>query len=89
MRLEPASVEFLGQLQQSLQQRGAQAQAAEIGERIVELEPQRLDQWLNLGWLYAQLNEPDKAIAACRKAIDLSPEDPRCRQAYEIIQRFQ
>ena len=89
VRLEPASVEFLGQLQQSLQQRGAQAQAAEIGERIVELEPKRLDQWLNLGWLYSQLNVPDKAIAACQKAIDLSPEDPRCRQAYEIIQRFQ
>ena len=89
VRLEPANVEFLGQLQQSLQERGAQSQAAEIGERIVELAPKRLDQWLNLGWLYSQLNVPDKAIAACQKAIELSPKDPRCHQAYEIIKRFQ
>ncbi len=89
VRLEPASVEFLAQLQQSLQQRGSQAQAAEVGERIVALAPQQIDHWLNLGWLYSHVNEPDKAIAACRKAIELNPEDPRCRQAYEIIQRFQ
>jgi protein O-GlcNAc transferase len=89
VRLEPASVEFLAQLQQSLQQRGARAQAAAIGERIVKLEPKRLDHWLNLGWLYSHVNEPDKAIAACKKAIELNPNDPRCRQAYEIIQRFQ
>jgi tetratricopeptide (TPR) repeat protein len=89
VRLEPTSVEFLAQLQQSLQQRGAQAHAAEVGERIVALAPGQIDHWLNLGWLYSHVNQPEKAIAACRKAIELNPHDPRCRQAYEIIQRFQ
>ena len=89
VRLEPTSVEFLAQLQQSLQQRGAQAHAAEVGERIVSLAPEQIDHWLNLGWLYSHVNQPEKAIAACRKAIELNPHDPRCRQAYEIIQRFQ
>jgi tetratricopeptide (TPR) repeat protein len=82
-------VEFLVQLQQSLQQRGAAAPAVEVGERIVQLAPDRLDQWLNLGSLYSDLSQPEKAIAACSKAIELNPDDPRCRQAHEIIQRFQ
>ncbi|MEX2173004.1 MAG: tetratricopeptide repeat protein [Pirellulaceae bacterium] len=87
--LEPDNTQFLVQLQQSLQARDAHAQAAEVGERIVQLAPQELDQWLNLGWLYSNLNQPERAIAACQQAIELSPEDPRCQQAHEIIQRLQ
>jgi tetratricopeptide (TPR) repeat protein len=87
--LQPTNAAYLAQLQRHLQLRGAHADAAEVGERIVELEPQRLDQWLNLGWLYSNLDKPELAIAACRKAIELNPDDPRCRQAHEIIQRLQ
>ncbi len=86
--LEPASTAHLSQLQRSLQLRGADTEAVEVGERIIQLAPHELDQWLNLGWLYSRLNRPNQAIAACQKAIDLNPDDPRCRQAYEIIQRF-
>jgi tetratricopeptide (TPR) repeat protein len=85
--LQPLNTHFLTQLQKSLQQRGAHAEAVEVGERIVELAPKQLDQWLNLVWLYSNLDQPDRAIAACKKAIELNPEDPRCRRAYEIIQR--
>jgi len=88
VHLEPVNVEYFVQLQHGLQQRGAHVHAAEVGERIVELDPNRLDQWLNLGWLYAHVNQPEKAIAACRRAIELDPKDPRCRQAYEIIRQF-
>jgi tetratricopeptide (TPR) repeat protein len=87
--LQPTSKEFLTQLQLSLQKRNANDQAAEVGERLVQLDPQQLDQWLNLGWLYSNLDQPERAIAACQKAIELDPHDPRCRQAHEIIQRLQ
>ncbi len=87
--LQPTNKEFLIQLQLSLQERNANAQAAEVGERIVQLDPQHLDQWLNLGWLYSNLDQSERAIAACQKAIELNPDDPRCRQAHEIIQRLQ
>jgi len=87
--LQPASKAHLAQLQRSLQLRGADAQAAEVGERIVQIAPDELDQWLNLGWLYSRLKLPNQAIAACKKAIELDPDDPRCRQAHEIIQQFQ
>ncbi|MCI0334119.1 MAG: tetratricopeptide repeat protein [Planctomycetes bacterium] len=87
--LQPASTSHLEQLQRSLQERGADAEAAEVGERIVQIAPQQLEQWLNLGWLYSKLQQPNQAIAACKKAIELNPDDPRCRQAHEIIQRFQ
>lgn len=87
--LQPTNMAHLIQLQRSLQLRGADAQAAEVGERIVEIAPEQLDQWLNLGWLYSKLKQPNQAIAACQKAIELNPDDPRCRQAHEIIQRFQ
>lgn len=87
--LQPTNTTHLAQLQRSLQLRGADAQAAEVGERIVQISPQQLDQWLNLGWLYSKLEQPNQAIAACKKAIELNPDDPRCRQAHEIIQRLQ
>jgi len=87
--LQPDSTPHLVELQRSLQRRGADAEAAEIGERIVQIAPGEIEQWLNLGGLYSRLNRPHQAIAACQKAIELNPEDPRCRQAHDIIQRFQ
>jgi tetratricopeptide (TPR) repeat protein len=87
--LQPSNPEYLAQLQRSLQQRGAYAEAAEVGEHIVELVPRQVDHWLNLGWLYSHLDQPERAFAACRQAIALNPDDPRCRQAYDIIQKAQ
>jgi tetratricopeptide (TPR) repeat protein len=87
VHLKPKNTHYLEELQKSLQLRSAYSEAAEVGERIVELDPAKLEQWLNLAWLYSHLERPEQALAACKRAIDLDPNDPRCREAYEVVRR--
>lgn len=63
--------------------------AVEVVEQLSELEPAELEHWLSLGALYAELSQPELAINAYRKAIDVDPNDARSRRAETIIKRLQ
>lgn len=89
LRLEPDIVDWLKELQSILKARGRKAEAIDVGRRLVALDPGDVDQWLTLGGLHADLEMPEQAVDAFRKAIELAPDDERCRQANSIIKRLQ
>jgi len=51
--------------------------ALKIYERIVELDPEQSDAWVEIGKIYAHwLVKPEKAMEAFRKAYELDPTHP-------------
>ena len=58
-----------------------------VCEELCQIEPENVDHWYNAGLLNSRLDRFDAALAALRQAIRLDPENSKCRQAYEIIQR--
>jgi tetratricopeptide (TPR) repeat protein len=88
LRLQPNVVAWLEELQRVLQLQGSRLQAADVGERLVSLLPKDVRHWLTLGSLYAELEQPEPAITAFRKAIELAPDHPECQAAKSIIQRL-
>lgn len=88
LRLQPNVVAWLEELQRVLQLQGLRLQAADVGERLVSLLPKEVRHWLTLGSLYAELEQPEPAIAAFRKAIELEPDREECQAAKSIIQRL-
>jgi hypothetical protein len=42
-----------------------------------------------VGLLNARLDNVDAGLAAIQKAIDLDPDNPRYRQAYEAVKKAQ
>ncbi len=88
LRLQPNVVAWLEELQRVLQLQGLRLQAADVGERLVSLLPKDVRHWLTLGSLYAELEQPEPAITAFRKAIELAPDHPECQAAKSIIQRL-
>ena len=57
-----------------------------ICEELCGIEPENPDHWLNVGLLNARLDRVDDARAALRKAIQIAPDNPRCRQAYDLLE---
>lgn len=84
-QLQPNVVGWLEELQRTYFMLGETRAAIDVGEKLVSLEPESVDQWLNLAHLKAEAQLTEPAIAAYREAIRLSPEDPRCQQASNII----
>ncbi len=85
LRLQPDVAAWLHELQRVLQKRGLRWEAIDAGQRLVSLMPKNVEHWLTLGSLYAELQQPEPAIDAFRRAIELVPDDPRCRAAESII----
>ncbi len=88
LRLQPDVVAWLEELQRVLQLQGLRQPAIDVGQRLVLLLPQDAHHWLTLGGLYAELEQPEPAIEAFRKAIALAPEDPDCQAAKSIIEQL-
>ncbi len=88
LRLQPDVVAWLEELQRVLQLQGLRWQAADVGQRLVSILPKDVRHWLTLGGLYAELEQPEPAIAAFRKAIDLAPDHPECQAAESIIKKL-
>ncbi len=88
LRLQPDVTAWLEELQRVLQLQGLRPQAADVGERLVSLLPTNVHHWLTLGALYAELEQPEPAIEAFRKAIELAPDNPECQAAQSIIQQL-
>lgn len=87
-KLEPITYNLLTELQRLVQVQGRQQDAIDIGEHIVELSPKDVDQWLNLGTLYSEVQMVDRAVAAFKRAIEIAPDDPRCQRAKRIMRQL-
>ncbi len=87
--LEPHVDAWLLELQRLLQRQGRLMDAADVGREWVRRHPQDVDQWLVLGGLYAELDLADQAVEAFQKAIELAPDDPRCKRAKSILRSLQ
>lgn len=88
LMLQPDVVEWLRELQRIVQANGKLWEAIDVGEKIVALDGRDVAQWLNLGTLYAEVQQVDQAIAAFQQAISIDPADPRCQQAQVTIRRL-
>lgn len=68
--------------------RGQHLSALKFAEKAGQLAPSSHYVYLSLASIYDGMKEPGKAIAAVRKAIEMSPRDPGCQAALtEIINR--
>jgi Tfp pilus assembly protein PilF len=70
--LEP-SADTWGALAHSYMKRGRQLAAADSMEHEAEFSPRPYLTWNDLGYLYLQLNEPEKAITVFEKAAHSTP----------------
>ena len=59
--------------------------AIEISRQICELEPQNPDHWLNLGLLNVRLERVGPAQEAIERAMQIAPDNPKVRQAYDLV----
>jgi len=59
--------------------------ALEISEQLCDADPETADNWYNLGLLNTKLGRSGPAAAALQKAQQLAPENPRYRQAYDLV----
>ncbi len=64
---------------------GRDRAALRVSEELRDLEPERADHWLNVGVLNVRLGRRDAALAAVDKAIAMEPDNPKHRQAREVI----
>lgn len=55
---------------------GRNKEAVNSLEKVIELKPDFVAAYINLGSAYRAIDEFQKAIAACEKAIELRPEIP-------------
>ena len=88
-KLESPTPELLSELQRVVQTQGRKQDAIDIGQRILELLPTNVDQWLNLGTLYSELELADLATAAFERAIEIAPDDPRCQRAQRVLRKLE
>jgi superkiller protein 3 len=87
--LDPANVECRMRLLSLYEGAHRERKALRVCEQLRDLEPARADHWLNVGLLNARLDNVDAGLAAIQKAIDLDPDNPRYRQAYEAVKKAQ
>jgi tetratricopeptide (TPR) repeat protein/transglutaminase-like putative cysteine protease len=90
---ETAKAEELHQAGLSALQGGKSSLAAELFQRVVELEPQHKWAWNNLGRAYLADREFTKAIPAFQKQIEINPYDEYAHnnlgRAYWQLQRYE
>jgi arylsulfatase A-like enzyme/Flp pilus assembly protein TadD len=60
---------------------GRYAQAADVVERALEVEPNYVDGWQFLGTIYTRLGRPADAIRALRRVLDANPDSVQARMA--------
>jgi tetratricopeptide (TPR) repeat protein len=84
--LQPKMLGWLEELQSILIERKRLLEAAEVGRRLVSLEPANVDYLLKLGQLYSEIDLSSQAIESFKRAVELAPDDPRCQKAKEVLQ---
>lgn len=64
---------------------GRPADAADNCARVLQLRPEFVGAWFNLGLAYAQLQQPDRAITAFERGLDMLPTDATANLEYAKI----
>ena len=87
-KLQPNVITWLEELQQCFFATGKLREAADVAERLVQLDSKSVDYWLKLGQLYSDLEMADPAIEAFQKAVALAPDDDRCKRAEVVLRKL-
>lgn len=82
----PEDLESRTQLAALYEKTNREWQALRRCEQLRDLQPDNPDHWLNVGLLNARLYRFDLARKSVAKALELNPDEPRYRHAYEAIQ---
>lgn len=85
--LAPKNTDYWGRLLSLYEQTGQYHKALQVGRQLVKIRPRNVDDWLNVATLSAHVERPEEALAAVERAIALAPDNPRCREAYELVNR--
>ena len=76
IELNPRATYTLGVYANYLMSMGRFEEAAEIGARIIDLEPVAPDGYWQVGWALDHLRRDGEALAQYERAMDSSPNDP-------------
>ena len=87
-KLQPNVISWLEELQQCFVSNRKLREAADVAERLVQIDTKSVDYWLKLGQLYCELEMADSAIEAFQKAVVLAPNDDRCKQAETVLRKL-
>ena len=68
----------------ALQQKGDNAKATKVYEKVLQVQPENLVALNNLAWLYSIEKNP-KALELAKKAFEINPEDPGVKDTYGWI----
>jgi Tfp pilus assembly protein PilF len=85
--LDARDVESRTQLARYYEQTGRDRSALAMCEELRDIDPADSDHWLNVGLLKARLYQFDEASVALERAMELSPQSEKYREAHEAIQR--
>ena len=87
-KLQPNVIVWLEELQQCFFATGKLREAVDVAERLVQLDAKSVDYWLKLGQIYSDLEMADRAIEAFQKAVELAPNDDRCKRAEAVLRKL-
>ena len=79
LNLDPANVEVLNNTASLCLIRGDTTRAINYFRTILQIEPTLVDAWLNLGSVYAMLNELEAARQAWQMALRYAPNHPMAK----------
>jgi Flp pilus assembly protein TadD len=68
-----------------LEKEGKLDEALEVFERTTLVNPTESDAYFEIGVIYQQRNDRARALAAWKKAAELSPDDPDYRRALAAL----
>lgn len=85
LALDPDHAPALNNLAIALAAAGDLAAARRHLGRATAADPAYAEAWLNLGVVLDQSGDPAGALAALERAVALDPENPRIRQALELL----
>ena len=83
--LDPKDVQSRKELAALYERTDRNGAALRVCEELRDIDPRSADYWLNVGVLNGRLARYDAALAAVEQAIQLDPNDPKYRRAYELI----
>src|ERR1043165_1261521 len=76
LELDPENVAALNDLANALTDQGKKEEAIKYLKYVTDIYPEIAESWINLGVIYEESNDLDKAMICYDKAKDLDPLSP-------------